>query len=706
MKLFKNLFIIACALMISSCEEENWNSDNPETGEEQPSDFSQNFGSSFSARFMGKVVNEDNNPVSDVIISVGNIIASTDSNGVFSITDATVFENFAYIKATKDGFIDGSRTIVPSDGINQVTIMLLSLDPIATINSGESSIVDLPNGTQVAFDGNFSNEQGGDYSGAVTVTLKHLNPDDSDMNFQMPGMLFAEDAGGSARVLETYGMIAVELRGASGEELNLTEGSTAEISVPIPQNATNAPATIPLWFFDEEGGYWKEEGEAILQGNRYVGNVTHFSFWNCDAPFPYVEFCVTIEDTNGNPLPNTYVILQREAVTGWYSSSGGYSNADGLVCGLIPSDETLTLIVPSFGCVDNDFSTEIGPYSSDQNISVQVTDIDALLTNFTGVFNDCDGNPITNGYMQLFYNNITEIIPIDNGILNMSIDYCSDNTSYSAVVVDLLNNQTTDVTTGNFASPTTDLGMQMSCVDLADTDNDGILDIDEDINGDNNLDNDDTDDDGTPDYLDEDDDGDGVNTADEDRDNDGNPSNDDSDGDQTPDYLDDLDALVYSVDYSAEGCAPNVVIDFDFIIDEFYSGLINNTYSFHLTQSDADTNINPLPMPYTSDGTTTVFYVRANNSISNQFAVAEIYIFQENIDSDQDGLTDCEEITGINEDNAWSSCDPNGNITDPNDSDSDDDGFDDCYEAFIGTDPNDASSFPQDTDGDSVQDSQ
>ncbi|MFK7782195.1 thrombospondin type 3 repeat-containing protein, partial [Psychroserpens sp.] len=150
----------------------------------------------------------------------------------------------------------------------------------------------------------------------------------------------------------------------------------------------------------------------------------------------------------------------------------------------------------------------------------------------------------------------------------------------------------------------------------------------------------------------------------------------------------------------------NVVIDFDFIIDEFYSGLINNTYSFHLTQADAEANVNPLPLLYTSDGTTTVFYVRANNSISNQFAIAEIYIFQQNLDSDQDGLTDCEEITGINEDNAWSSCNPNGNITDPNDSDSDDDGFDDCYEAFIGTDPNDPSSFPQDTDGDSVQDSQ
>jgi hypothetical protein len=35
-----------------------------------------------------------------------------------------------------------------------------------------------------------------------------------------------------------------------------------------------------LWSFDEAKGLWKEEGQAIKTGSNYVGDVSHFSFWN------------------------------------------------------------------------------------------------------------------------------------------------------------------------------------------------------------------------------------------------------------------------------------------------------------------------------------------------------------------------------------------------------------------------------------------
>ncbi len=97
-----------------------------------------------------------------------------------------------------------------------------------------------------------------------------------------------------------------------------------------------------------------------------------------------------------------------------------------------------------------------------------------------------------------------------------------------------------DVTTTDSAGGTTTqtVTIEFLPVVTVDTDGDGVFDTDEDINGDNNLDNDDTDGDGIPDYLDTDDDGDGVDTANEDLDGDGNPINDDTDGDGTPNYLD------------------------------------------------------------------------------------------------------------------------------------------------------------------------
>ncbi|MEO4006967.1 RHS repeat-associated core domain-containing protein [Flavobacterium sp. CAU 1735] len=78
---------------------------------------------------------------------------------------------------------------------------------------------------------------------------------------------------------------------------------------------------------------------------------------------------------------------------------------------------------------------------------------------------------------------------------------------------------------------------------LMDTDGDGLYDIYEDVNNDNNLANDDTDGDGIPNYLDLDDDGDGYATWEAiegaDPNGDHNPSDAiDTDGDGIPDYLD------------------------------------------------------------------------------------------------------------------------------------------------------------------------
>ncbi len=76
---------------------------------------------------------------------------------------------------------------------------------------------------------------------------------------------------------------------------------------------------------------------------------------------------------------------------------------------------------------------------------------------------------------------------------------------------------------------------------ITDSDGDGIIDIEEDLNNNGNLDDDDTDGDGLPNYLDNDDDGDSIRTQDEDIDNNGNPDNDDTDGDGLPNYLDNDD---------------------------------------------------------------------------------------------------------------------------------------------------------------------
>jgi len=92
----------------------------------------------------------------------------------------------------------------------------------------------------------------------------------------------------------------------------------------------------------------------------------------------------------------------------------------------------------------------------------------------------------------------------------------------------------------SYISPNEPLIFQITLedVNVSDDDNDGVLSILEDIDGDGNVKNDDTDGDGIVNYLDTDDDGDGILTKDEDANEDGDPTNDDTDNDGIPDYLD------------------------------------------------------------------------------------------------------------------------------------------------------------------------
>ncbi|NRD19169.1 hypothetical protein HNV08_03840 [Winogradskyella eckloniae] len=80
---------------------------------------------------------------------------------------------------------------------------------------------------------------------------------------------------------------------------------------------------------------------------------------------------------------------------------------------------------------------------------------------------------------------------------------------------------------------------EIDALDCGDDDNDGVPNVFEDFNGNDDFEDDDTDGDGVPNYLDNDDDGDGVLTQYEAVDADGNPL--DTDGDGDVDYLDNDD---------------------------------------------------------------------------------------------------------------------------------------------------------------------
>jgi len=419
-----------------------------------------NFGSDVSKNFTGQIVDESNNPVANVAITVANKTATTDVNGVFIINNATVSQNFAYVTAKKAGYLDGSRSLVPTNGMNNVKITLLSGSVVGTVNSGTAGSISLPNGAKVTFDGNFKTTTGQTYSGVVSVIMKHLDPTDATTADKMPGMLLAQNASGEERVLESYGMINIELRGAASQKLQLS--TTAQIEMPIATTQLSAsPTTIPLWHFDETLGYWKEEGTATKQGTKYIGTVSHFSWWNCDAQFPTVRLSVTVVNSGGTPLANVRVGIRR--ATSSYTVSGN-TNSQGQISGLVPANETLTMEV--FDSCNNIVSTtNIGPFAvatTLPNLVIPNSTIQSTLVQ--GNLLKCDGTNVTNGYVLMRYGNQNLLTAVTNGAFSLTMLVCSaTNTGFSLQGFDYDNLQTTNSINYTYTSPVTNVGNITAC---------------------------------------------------------------------------------------------------------------------------------------------------------------------------------------------------------------------------------------------------
>lgn len=395
-----------------------------------------------SSAVSGYVTDENNAAVEGATVQAGGISTVTDKYGYFNIRNAQVVKNAAVVTVTKPGYFNGIKTYIAETGKSAFfRIKMLPKTIQGNFNAATGGTVTLTNGLSISFPANAVKlASGGTYTGQVSVAAQWINPSSSEMIQTMPGDLRGLDAAGYMRVLTSYGMSATELTGASGEALQIDSaaGMKATVTFPIPAAmGSSAPSNIPLWHFNENNGLWIEEGTAVKNGSNYVGEVKHFSWWNCDLPNATVPLTFNVVNVNGDPVGNVYVNIVPTTPNSW-SHAGGYTDSSGHVSILVTPETSYTLSVQS------DCSMWGSPAYT-QNFSVGTTAVDLGNITMTGSSVaivsgtvECSGAPLGNAYVVMKQGYFTYRYPVNaDGTYAFTATLCSGSTAVTLLAENL-----------------------------------------------------------------------------------------------------------------------------------------------------------------------------------------------------------------------------------------------------------------------------
>ncbi len=455
------LLILSAGLFFASCQREiKWPEQPTGTNETAVNDAERVTGG-----VNGIVINENNQPVAGATVKSGTNTTTTDRYGVFRFRNIQLSKANGTVIVEKNGYFTSYRSFVAVEGrINNVRIKMLPKSNNGSIDAATGGNVTLASGAKVQLPANgVTDAAGNPYTGNVNVAMTWIDPSSADLPFTVMGDLRGVLTNGAERGLSTFGMIGVELTGATGQPLKVAAGKTADLSFPIPASLLSAaPDSIDLWHFDEATARWKQEGKAGKNGNMYNAKVSHFSFWNCDAPFPLVDLCMSFKDGDGSPLNNAQVRIKR-LLNGTY----GYGRTDstGNLCGKVPKDENLELQVLDL-CGNPFYTQAIGPFTANATLPVITVTIPAMnMLTITGSITNCANTNVVNGAAAVYIEGGHQYtVPVTNGTFSLTIPRCGSNAlNFSVVGVDYAALQQSAPYTGTGTSGTVNTGVLQAC---------------------------------------------------------------------------------------------------------------------------------------------------------------------------------------------------------------------------------------------------
>ena len=379
--------------------------------------------------FQFQISDEAGLAIADVQVLLDKEVYLSDENGIVLTGKHDV--PYLGLRSTfeAEGFEKLIKMVRGPAGSKTLERIVLRKSTTSIISTGDTG--DLASDGGLRLPSSLMRGDGSFYQGEVIVKSIYLNPDERNFLLSAPGNLLAIDEDNNLQQLASLGMYMIELYDPDGEELNIPEGSTAIIEFPIAEKHLNLlESKIPLWYFDEESGHWIEEGAVRVQENKMIGEVSHFTWWNCDLPYDYNDMYFTFLENGEFALSG----LDVRFATNDVDFGQAKTNIKGKILSRVPVDQEITF---TFHVAKNELGTiTVGPFS--KNSENEVVHVNLGLTSISGRAYKCDGEYLSSGYAFFVLNNSLVMVEINE---KGEFNYLSPKQAHSLTILDKENDK-------------------------------------------------------------------------------------------------------------------------------------------------------------------------------------------------------------------------------------------------------------------------
>lgn len=302
-----------------------------------------------------------------VVVSSAGLSALTDAGGNFSIAGLPASNRLSVVFTASNYGETARIASVVDAGTSNVQVRLVPVGTRAVADAVQGSTVSVPGSPAQAVveAGTLQRMDGSAPSGSITVLLTPIDPS-SDTTL-MPGD-FTALISGLAASLETFGALIVRIVDQAGAPLALQAGRTVGLRVPLATRSGAAPATVPMFYFDEASARWVQRGTASLAGTGagryYQAHVDRLGTWTAGQSYSTVNVSGCVANAAGARVAGASVVADGIDYSG---STVVTTDAGGNF--VLPVRQGGRVAVTGLSVAGLTNTAPLGPYTADTSVA-------------------------------------------------------------------------------------------------------------------------------------------------------------------------------------------------------------------------------------------------------------------------------------------------------------------------------------------------